>query len=263
MAQDISALRVDPNSAAYLAHMNAGSTNLHPDFGSDPLDGIPYAVVPGAQPRVAETFDYATESDPGPYPIPSNVPVEQGGDAHIIVIDKDSCILYETWDSRRAGDGWHCGSGAIFNLASNALRPDNWTSADAAGLPVFAGLARVDETNAGTIDHALRFTVQSTQNSYVHPATHGAGNDNSADAPPMGLRVRLNAAYDLSAITGQSKAILIALKKYGLILADNGSDWYISGASDPRWNDDDLNQLKNIPASAFEVVQLGPILPQQ
>jgi hypothetical protein len=258
---DVSNAAVDPNSDKYMAHMNAGTKKLHPDFGSDPSYGIPYIVVPGSQPKVPITFQYADESDPGPYPIPDNVPIEQG-DAHALVIDKDNCLLYETYNTAKAGSGWSADSGALFDLKSNKLRPDNWTSADAAGLPIFAGLARVDEVKTGEIRHALRFTANSTQNGYVHPATHAAGSA-STDAPPMGLRVRLKASYDISAAKGQSKVILTALKKYGMFLADNGSDWYISGATDPTWDDDDLNQIKATPASAFEVVQLGTIQKQQ
>ena len=260
---DVSGAAVDPNSDAYLAHMNAGAKKLHPDFGSDPSYGIPYVVVPGSQPKVPMKFDYAPESDPGPYPIPPNPPIEQGSDAHVLVVDKDNCLLYETFDTKPDGaGGFAAGSGALFDLKSNKLRPDGWTSADAAGLPIFPGLARLEEIATGEIKHALRFTAAKTQNSFVHPATHGASSDTSADAPPMGLRVRLKASYDLSAVTGQSKVILTALKKYGMFLADNGSDWYISGTTDPKWNDDDLNQVKAVPASAFEVVQVGTIVPQ-
>ena len=261
---DVSSAPVDPNSDKYMAHMSGGTKKLHPDFGSDPQYGIPYVVVPGSQARVPMKFDYASESDPGPYPIPANAPIEGGSDLHILVIDKDNCLLYETFDSHADGNGgWHCGSGAVFDLKSNKLRSDNWTSADAAGLPIFAGLARVDEVKAGEIRHALRFTAASTQNAYVHPATHGASSNTNADAPPMGLRVRLKASFDMSGVTGQSKVILTALKKYGMFLADNGSDWYVSGATDPGWSDDDLNQIKAVPASAFEVVQLGAIQKQQ
>jgi hypothetical protein len=264
---DISGAPVDPDSDTYMASMSAGSKKLHPDFGSDPTYGIPYVVVPGTQPKVPMAFDYADESDPGPYPFPNDAPVEGGsgasGDRHVLVIDSSACKLYETYDShfQSAAAGWKCGSGAIWDLKTGALRPEGWTSADAAGLPIFPGLARRDETDAGEIRHALRFTVQSSQNGYVHPATHSAG---KADPklPPMGLRVRLKASYDLSKVTGASKVILTALKKYGMFAADNGSDWFISGASDTGWNDDDLGQIKQVPASAFEVVKLGTIVKQ-
>jgi hypothetical protein len=261
---DISTAQVDPNSANYMTHMNASSTLLHPDFGSNPAYGIPFITVPGTQTKVPMSFDYDEDSDPGPYPFPSNAPIEGGagasGDRHILVLDRDNCLLYETWDSHYVGPGFHCGSGAIFNLKSNALRPDGYTSADAAGLPILPGLIRYDEVAAGEIRHALRFTVDSTQRAYVHPATHFASSDTSANAPPMGLRVRLKASYNISNFTGQSRVILTAMKKYGMFLADNGSDWYFTGAADSRWDDDDLEQLKNVPASAFEVVKLGTII---
>jgi hypothetical protein len=260
---DISGAPVDPNSDKYMAHMNGATKKLHPDFGSDPSYGIPYIVVPGSQAKVSVTFDYPDESDPGPYPIPPNAPIEAGSDAHVLVIDKDNCLLYETFASQKLSDtSWHAGSGALFDLKSNKLRPDHWTSADAAGLPIFAGLARTDEVKAGAINHALRFTVNSSQKAFVHPATHAAGSTTATDAPPMGLRVRLKASFDVSTFTGASKVILTALKKYGMFLADNGSDWYISGATDPTWNDDDLNQIKTVPASAFEVVQVGTLIPE-
>jgi hypothetical protein len=262
---DVSSAPVDPNSAAYLARMNAATTNLHPDFGSDPTYGIPYTSVGAGQQRVPVSFDYAGESDPGPYPIPPNAPVEGGpgatGDRHVLVVDSSACKLYELYAAQYVGPGWHAGSGAVFDLASNALRPDYWTSADAAGLPILAGLVRYDEAaQNGEIDHALRFTVRSTQRAFIHPATHYASSSTDPTLPPMGLRVRLKASYDLSRFTGASRAVLVALKKYGMFVADNGSDWFISGATDSRWNDTELNQLKTVPASAFEVVQTGPII---
>jgi hypothetical protein len=263
--RDISKDPGDSNSANYMAHMNGNSKSLHPDFGSDPSYGIPYVVVPGTQPKVPMTFDYDMDSDPGPYPFPSNAPIEGGsnstGDRHVLVLDKDSCLLYETWDSHFLGPGWHCGSGAIFNLKSNQLRPDYWTSADAAGLPILPGLVRNDEAvTAGEIRHALRFTVQSTQRAFIHPATHYASSNTDPNAPPLGLRVRLKASYDLARFHGAALVIMTALKKYGLIVADNGSDWFITGATDSRWDDEDLNQLKTVPANVFEVVQSGPII---
>ncbi len=262
--RDISNDPVDPNSSNYIATMNGATKLLHPDFGSNLTYGIPYVVVAGTQPKVPVTFDYDEDSDPGPYPIPPDAPIEGGasstGDRHILVLDRDSCLLYETWNSRFVGPGWHCGSGAIFNLRSNQLRPDTWTSADAAGLPILPGLVRYDEAvTAGEIRHAVRFTVQSTQRAFIHPATHYASSNTNPNAPPMGLRVRLKASYDLARFTGASKVILTALKKYGMFVADNGSDWFISGATDARWNDNDLNQMKTVPASAFEVVQSGTI----
>jgi len=258
--RDISDDPVDPNSNNFIVHMNGNTKFLHPDFGSNPRYGIPYNVVPGSQPKVPIAFDYADESDPGPYPIPQDPPIEGGnqstGDRHVLVLDKDNCQLYETWESHFIRPGWHCGSGAIFDLRSNRLRPDGWTSADAAGLPILPGLARYEEAvTEGEIKHALRFTVQSTQRAYIHPATHYASSNIDPNAPPMGLRVRLKAGYDITRFTGASRVILTALKKYGMLVADNGSDWFISGATDSRWNDEDLNQLKTVPGNVFEVVQ--------
>lgn len=262
---DVSAAPVDPNSAAFLASMNAATTFLHPDFGSDPTYGIPYTPVGAGQPSVPISFDYASESDPGTYPIPQNAPVEGGpgatGDRHVLVVDSSSCKLYEMYAAQYLGPGWHAGSGAVFDLSSDVLRPDDWTSADAAGLPILAGLVRYDEAAQNNeIDHALRFTVRTTQRAFIHPATHFASSSTDPAQPPMGLRVRLKASYDVSHFTGASRAVLIALRHYGMFVADNGSDWYISGATDTRWNDTDLNQLKTVPASAFEVVQTGAII---
>jgi hypothetical protein len=211
------------------------------------------------------TFDYASESDPGPYPIPPNAPVEGGpgatGDRHVLVVDSSACKLYELFAAQYVGPGWHAGSGAVFDLSSNALRPDYWTSADAAGLPILAGLVRYDEAaQKGEIDHALRFTVRRTQRAFIHPATHYASSSTDPSLPPMGLRVRLKASYDISRFTGSSRAVLVALKRFGMLVADNGSDWYVSGATDSRWDDNDLNQLKTVPAGAFEVVQAGTIV---
>ena len=262
--QDISGLPVDANSTNYLSHMNAGTTNLHPDFGSNPTYGIPFILVSGTQAKVAMSFTVPTESDPGPYPYPPSAPIEGGsgstGDRHVLVIDQDNCVLYETGQSYYTNPGWQAYSGAVFHFNSNALRPDYWTSADAAGLPIFPGLARRDETNAGVINHALRFTVHQTQRGFIHPATHFASSSTDANDPPMGLRVRLKASYDISGFTGASKVILVALKKYGMFVADNGSDWFITGATDTGWDDTDLNQLKSVPASQFEVVQTGTII---
>ena len=207
---------------------------------------------------------YGDQSDPGPYPFPSNAPVEGGsgstGDRHVLVIDRDNCVLYETYYSFYVGPGWNAGSGAIFHFNSDALRPDGWTSADAAGLPIFAGLVRYYEVQQGAIDHALRFTVHQTQQGFIHPATHWASSSTNANLPPMGLRVRLKASYDISHFTGESKVVLVALKKYGMIVADNGSDWFITGETNTNWNDNDLDQLKTVPGSAFEVVKTGPII---
>ena len=257
--RDVSHDRVDPRSDAYVATINAGRAYLHADFGSDPTYGIPWTSVPGSQPRVPMTFDYADESDPGPYPIPADAPVEAGSDAHVIVIDRDNCKLYETYDSRHLGPGWACGSGAIFDLRSNALRPAGWTSADAAGLPIFPGLARLSEVRAGEIRHALRFTASHTQRAYVAPARHFASSSRDPNAPPMGLRLRLKASYDVSRFTGAARVVLDGLKQYGMILADNGSDWFITGETNTQWDDADLNPLKTVPGSAFEAIETGPL----
>ncbi|MBV8301275.1 MAG: hypothetical protein JOY68_05080 [Candidatus Dormibacteraeota bacterium] len=257
--QDISSAPVDPNSATYIARIDSFRQFLHPDFGSNPSYGIPYVVVPGSQPMVPITFDaYGDESDPGPYPVPLNAPVEAGSDHHVLVLDSGNCTLYEMYAATQQGVGWTCASGAVFHLDSNALRPDGWTSADAAGLPILPGLVTYDEVASGVISHALRFTVDQTQNGFIHPATHEAGVADASD-PPMGMRLRLKASFDLSPFHGEALVILTALKRYGMFVADNGSSWFISGSTDSRWDDNDLDQLKSVPGSAFEVVDTGPI----
>jgi hypothetical protein len=260
--RDISHDPVDPNSEDYIAHISSsGDEFLHADFGSNPDYGIPYVVVDGTQPKVPIVFtDYGDESDPGPYPIPPDAPIEAGDDHHVLVIDQDNCILYELYNASYVGPEWEASSGAIFDLRSNKLRPDTWTSADAAGLPIFPGLVRYDEIQAGKINHALRFTVEQTQRAFIHPATHWASSSTDPDDPPMGLRLRLKADYDISGYTGAARIVLEALKKYGMIVADNGTSWFITGATDSRWDDDDLNQLKEVPGDAFEVVESGPIV---
>jgi hypothetical protein len=263
--RDISGDPVDSNSGNYIASIGA-LTKLHPDFGSDPTYGIPYTVVWSGQARVPINFtDYGDESDPGPYPIPRGAPVEGGassdGDRHVLVVDTAACRLYELYRAFPNADGsWNAGSGAAFDLNSNALRPETWTSADAAGLPIFPGLIRYDEVQSGAINHAIRFTVQRSQRGYIHPATHFASSSSDPNLPPMGLRVRLKASFDISGYPRDAQVILTAMKKYGLIVADNGSNWYFGGATDARWNDDELNPLKNVPGSAFEAVQSGPIV---
>ena len=258
--RDVSGDPVDPNSNAYINYILQSRTYLHADFGSNPDYGIPYVVVPASQPLVPITFTaYADESDPGPYPIPSNAPIEGGSDRHVLVLRQGECKLYETFATTySAATGWRAANGAIFDLNSNALRPLGWTSADAAGLPILPGLVRYDEVTAGEIRHALRFTVQTTQRRYILPATHFASNVTDTNAPPMGLRLRLRASFNTAGFYGQARVVLEALKRYGMIVADNGSSWYISGATDPRWDDDDLNQLKTVPGTAFEVVQIAP-----
>ncbi len=258
--QNIANAPLNPMSATYIAAINSTKQFLHPDFGSNPTYGIPYTVVPASQKFVPITFNaYGDESDPGPYPVPLNAPVESGSDHHVLVLDSGNCHLYEMYTAQQAGNGWVCASGAVFTLSSNALRPNGWTSADAAGLPILPGLALYSEVAAGAINHALRFTVDETQNGFIHPATHEAGVNNPG-LPPMGLRLRLKASFSLAGFTGEALVILKALKTYGMIVADNGSSWYISGATDPRWNDDNLNELKSVPGNAFQVVETGPIL---
>jgi hypothetical protein len=265
----IDAAPVDPNSDALIASIGL-TTTLHPDFGADwnggPF-GVPYVVVSGDVPRVPVTFDYADESDPGLYPIPADAPIEGGaestGDRHVLIIDRDDWVLYELFAAYPVdgSDAWTAGSGAIFDLDSNALRPAGWTSADAAGLPIFPGLVRYDEVvERGEIRHALRFTVNRTRRAYVYPARHWASSDTSSSLPPMGMRVRLKADFDISGYPPSARVILQALKTYGMMVADNGGDWFISGAPDPRWDDDELNTLKTVPGSAFEVVRMDDVV---
>jgi hypothetical protein len=257
---DISSAPVHPLSDVYIDNINAnGGDYLHADFGEDPSYGIPWTTVDASQPTSEVSFDYADESDFGPYPIPEDLPIEAGGDRHALIVETTNCILYELYALEEDGGEWYAGSGAIFDLSSNALRPDGWTSADAAGLPILPGLARCDEAEAGVIDHALRFTVSRTQKAYVYPATHFASSITDPAYPPMGLRLRMKASYDISGLTGQALAVATALKKYGMIVADNGSNWFISGETNPDcWNDDELNQLKNVPGTAFEVIVSPP-----
>ncbi|HEY6001001.1 MAG TPA: hypothetical protein VI078_17075 [bacterium] len=263
---DISAAPVHPNSDAFIASIGA-STGLHPDFGTawegSPI-GIPYVRIGGAQPQVPISFYYPDESDPGPYPIPGAALIEGGpyasGDRHILLVDVDNLLLWEIYDARRVTGGWAAGSGAKFDLTSNALRPDGWTSADAAGLPILAGLVRYEEAQAGAINHALRFTASRTQRGYIHPATHFASSSTDAALPPMGLRVRLKAGYDTSGFPAPARVVLEALKKYGMILADNGSDWFISGAPNENWDDEALAAIRAVKGADFEAVYTGPIL---
>jgi len=258
----VDTLPVAANSAQLIASIGL-STGLHPDFGSGLYDaqpiGIPFDVVSKSTPRSRVTFDYADESDKGPYPIPKTVHIEGGnastGDRHALLVDKTACKLYELYALYpKPGGGWKAGSGAIWSLRSNALRPAGWTSADAAGLPIFPGLARYDEVARGVIDHALRFTVARTRRAFVYPARHYASSSDDPSLPPMGLRVRLKATVDISCFPRQARIVLQALKTYGMIVADNGSNWYISGAPDPHWNNDDLHTLGRITGSDFEVV---------
>ena len=258
----IDTLPVSSNSAAWINSIGP-STGLHPDFGSGTWDGapigIPYVLVPGTQPKVAVTFDYAGESDPGPYPVPANAPIEggssSGGDRHVLVVDTSNCILYELYAAYPQTDGsWQAGSGAIYDLKGNALRPAGWTSADAAGLPILPGLVRYDEILAGQINHAIRFTIQTSQKTYLWPARHQAGDTTSTSVPPMGARFRLKSTFNVSTFPSEVQIILNAMKKYGIIVADNGSNWYISGVPDERWSNDNLHRLGSVTGSNFEAV---------
>ncbi len=275
---DISREPVDPKSAKIIASIGM-STGLHPDFGSGTyahaIIGIPYVVVGKSQKPVSiRITTYRSQSDAGPFPVPKDAPVEGyrpdgksfGGDRHVLVIDNHTDRLYEMWEAFLQSDGsWKCQSAALFHLNSNDVRPSakpGWTSADAAGLPIFPGLARYDEVAVGEIPHALRFTVSHSREAYVSPANHWASDDTSSNLPPMGMRVRLKASYQIpSGFNAQTKTILNALKKYGMMVADNGSDWYISGAPDPRWNNDKLvNELRQVTGSNFEVVKMKNIV---
>lgn len=250
----VTGLPVAANSAVMIASIGA-SAHLHPDFGSYAGYGIPYNVVAAAStPEYTIAFDYANESDPGPYSIPASPQIEAGSDRHILVLARDTCTLYELWNARRTATGWAAGSGARWNLRSNALRPAGWTSADAAGLPILPGLVRYEEVAAGFIGHAIRFTAPQTRRAYIYPARHFASSRTSAALPPMGTRLRLAASYDISTLPPQARVIAQAMKTYGIILADNGSPWFFQGASDPRFDDDQLDALKAIPGSALEVV---------
>jgi hypothetical protein len=263
--RSIAADSLDPNSDALIASCGA-ALSLHPDFGTTyggaPW-GIPFITVAGTQSRVPVTFGYDDESDPGPYPIPRHAPIEggpnAGGDRHVLVVDVDNWMLYELFDAHPVNGGarWTAGSGAVFNLASNALRPDGWTSADAAGLPIFPGLVRYDEAvTAGAITHALRFTCPVTRRAYVYPARHYASDDDDGDLPPMGMRVRLKASVDITTFPADVQVILTALKTYGMFLADNGGGFFLSGAPDPRWNDAHIDTMKRLHGSDFEVVRM-------
>ncbi len=266
--RDISTLPRDRASTALLARIGLNKP-LHPDFGTvyaGVPNGIPYVVVDGSQEKVPVRFEFSEESDPGPYPIPPDAPIEGGptgkGDRHVLIIDRDSRKLYEVFSAHleRGGKSWAAGSGAVFDLNSNKLRPAGWTSADAAGLPIFPGLARYEEAASGIIKHAFRFTLVHTRRAYVPPARHFASMRRDADLPPMGMRVRLKASYSIDQFPPQARAIAQALKTYGMILADNGSDFYVSGSPDPRWNDDDLGTLKRVKVEDFEVVAMGKVV---
>jgi hypothetical protein len=256
---DISKLPVHPQSGPWLNSMAAATTKLHPDFGAPPY-GFPYTIVDNSHPTYAVSFQYASESDPGPYPVGPDTQIENGSDHHALIINKDTCTLFELFDLSGSGSSWTAGSGAIFPLGSDALRPSGWTSADAAGLPIFPGLVRWDEVQAGAINHAIRFTAQQTDQSFLWPARHQAGTAANPALPPMGARFRLKAGYDISHFSAQAQVILLAMQHYGLILADNGSNWYFSGTEDASWPDSLLTELKSVPASQFEAVDESSLM---
>jgi len=268
--QRVDRLPVAKGSATLVRAIGLDSP-VHADFGSGLYDGsrigIPFVVV--SERRTAKsrpTFEYADESDRGPYPIPASVPIEgaphpDDGDRHALIVDRDTCTLYELYALHRSGGGWAAGSGAIWSLSSNRLRPAGWTSADAAGLPILPGLARYDEVEAGAISHALRFTAPRTRRAYIYPARHFASDSTDPALPPMGLRVRLKASFDTRGFPPQTRVVLEALKRYGMILADNGSSWFISGAPDARWSNDDLHSLSRVTGADFEVVDTSRLRP--
>ena len=266
--EDISGAKVDPNSDNLIASIGAGKP-LHPDFGTvweGAPAGIPYVIVDGKQPKLPMEFtEYPAESDPGKYPVPLDAPVEGGpkanGDRHVLVIDRDNWILYEIGIAAPGKDKWVAACGAVFNLKKNTLRPEGWTSADAAGLPIFPGLVRYDEVmEQKAITHALRFTVPKSRHAYVAPARHYASRRTDPDLPPMGMRVRLKAAVDISGYPAECQVILTALKKYGMMVADNGGAWFMSGAPDPRWNDENLQSLRGVKGKDFEVIKMDDIV---
>jgi hypothetical protein len=260
--QRVDRLPVHANSDAIVRSIGLDDT-MHADFGSGLYEGapigIPVVTVGAGQPKLPVSFDYASESDRGPYPLPPNAPIEGGrngdGDRHVIVVDRSTCRLYELFAAFPGASRWTAGSGAIWNLRSNRLRPRGWTSADAAGLPILPGLARYEEVKRGRIDHALRFTVSESRRAFVWPARHFASDLTDPDLPAMGQRLRLRRGYDISRFPRQARIVLTALKRYGMILADNGSDWYLSGAPHPGWSNDQLHALGDVPGSAFEVVR--------
>jgi hypothetical protein len=265
---DVSTLPVHALSANYVNSVGAGK-KMHADFGSGAWDGgpigIPFTLVPAGQPGANIAFEYGDESEPGPYPIPADAPIEGGpnsdGDRHILVVEDTTCRLYEVFAAYPdGGGGWNAGSGAVWDLSSNALRPDGWTSADAAGLPILPGLVRYDEVAAGRIDHAIRITVPKTQKAYVWPARHRASSSTDPNLPPMGTWFRLRADFDISGFPAEAQVILQALKTHGGIVADNGSAWYISGAPDERWDNDALHTLGQVPGSAFEAVDASSMM---
>lgn len=264
---DVSSLPVDSHSGAWIANSGGPTRLIHPDFGDSGTSipyGIPFVVTNSSHPKVSITFDYADESDPGPYPFGPDTPIEggagSGGDQHAIMLDSSTCTLYELYNANYSAQGSTAGSGAIWNLRSDALRPSGWTSADAAGLPILPGLLRQDEVSAGHVGHAIRMTVQTTDKSFVWPARHQAGSVTDSNYPPMGARFRLKASVDISRFSRDSQVVLAAMKHYGLIVADNGSNWYFQGAAQPGWDNTMLDELKSIPAGDFEAVNTSSLI---
>jgi len=261
---DVSTLPVHPSGGAWLASMGGPGVRLHPDFGpagpGEQPYGIPYTVVPGDAAKVAVAFEYADESDPGPYPFAADTPVEGGSDRHALMVDRDRCVLYELFAATYDAAGSTAGSGAVWDLRSNALRPAGWTSADAAGLPILPGLLRRDEVAAGAVDHAIRMTARRTDRSYVWPARHHAGAASDPSLPPMGARFRLKASFDVSRFRPDTQVVLRAMQRHGMILADNGSDWYFTGTSEPGWDTGMLDELESVPAGELEAVDASSLL---
>ncbi|MGH2829691.1 MAG: hypothetical protein ACRDJM_04340 [Actinomycetota bacterium] len=259
---DVSTMPVHPRSGDWLASMGGTTRRLHPDFGPSGLEqpyGIPYNIVAGSHARVNVDFYYPDESDPGPYPLGPDTTIEMGSDHHAMMLDRDGCTLYEIFDASQDAQGWHGGSGAVFDLASNDLRPAGWTSADAAGLSIFAGLIRRDEIAAGVIDHAIRMTASRTDRSYLWPARHHAGAANDPTLPPMGAWFRLKPSFDISGFTAETQIVLRAMRKHGMVVADNGSNWYFGGAAEDGWTDAVLDELKSITAGNFEAVDISSL----
>ncbi|MEO6511870.1 MAG: hypothetical protein ABIO16_12810 [Nocardioides sp.] len=264
---DVSQLPVHERSSQWLSHMST-DRDLHPDFGPSygdgPNYGIPVTVVDGSHPKVRVRFDYADESDRVRYPLGNDTRIEggrnSGGDMHAIVVDRSTCMLYETWNTRVSGDTWRAGSGAVWSLRSNDLRPDGWTSSDAAGLPILPGLLRWKEVKNGRVDHAIRFTTDTTSSWHLWPARHDAGSTSEKSYPPMGARFRLKASFSLSGFSAKARVVLRAMKTYGLVLADNGSPWYFQGEQNKHWPSAFVEDLKRIPASAFEAVDTASLM---
>jgi hypothetical protein len=263
---DVSRLPVEARSSAWLSHMDTG-VDLHPDFGPSygdgPNYGIPITVVGKRHSRSKVSFDYSSESDHVGYPVGNDTKIEGGrgsdGDRHAIIVDKDRCKLFELYGTSVSGGRWHAGSGAVWSLRKNRLRPEGWTSADAAGLPILPGLLRWNEVKKNRIDHAIRFTVPTSSQSHLWPARHDAGSESSLDYPPMGARFRLSASYDASGLSPYAQNVVAAMKRYGLVLADNGSAWYFQGEQSPGWPDELIEDLKTIPASAFTAVDTSSL----